>query len=305
MKPGRERGMLLLPVALVLAMAGIAAYAVTREGGMSVSAVNARYEYEAARYLAEAGVNLAVWQNAKRNCSAPVFDPVQLGGGTIGMDGAIGKAGPGALGFTVLASYGGATYRIDRSSNATRMQFYDLSKKSTASIKPKDGSDTFIKQGINSDNHSQKYIEVSDAAGANANGLIEFAALGPIDKFGTRVVQANLELSLNSVAVAALPRSLAVHRVLRDWPDNTTWTTPWTTAGGDYFATPATVVPIVDINTRYVFPILNLTRDWIRNPAQNFGVLLKATGMNTARFESNEGSGTQPLLVATYYPACP
>lgn len=303
MTPGRERGMLLLPVALALAIVGIAAYAATREGGMSVSAVNARYEYEAARYLAEAGVNLAVWQNAKRNCQAPVFDPVQMGGGSIGMDGAITKAGSGTLAFAVLASYGGATYRIDRRSSI-QMPFYDLNKKSTANISAKAGDDTFIKQSSNVDQHAQKYIEMSDVPFFNSNGLIMFADLGPIDKAGTRVVQANLELSLTSMAVATLPRYVSAHRVLRNWNDTATWTSPWSTPGGDYLATPAAVTPIADINTRYVFPLLNLTRDWINNPSQNFGVMLKPTGMIAARFESNEGSGARPLLVATYYPPC-
>lgn len=315
MRMRHEQGMLLLPVSLVLAIAGIAAYAATRESAMSVAAVDARYEYEAARYLAEAGVNLMVWQNAKRNCALPAaFPAFGMAGGTISADangdgnGDVERdSGSATLAFTIAASYKGATYQIKRRGSSA-MPFYDMSIRTVTSIKAGDGNDTFIKQGVASEQHSRSYIEVSDAADANAHGLIKF--IPPAVPPGTRLVQADLELTLDSVAVAQLPRSLSVHRVTRDWRDTATWTSAsssasWTTAGGDYVATPAAVRDIAGANTRYAFPILRLAEDWVRNPALNYGVLLKPAGMTTARFAASDGNGQRPLLVAAYHPACP
>ncbi len=328
MRMAGERGMLLLPMALVLAVAGIAAYAATREGGMSAAAVDARYEYEAARYLAEAGVTLTTWQNAQRGCVAPLFDTVAMGGGTIGVEGAVsrvpvvvttpttgggggGKGGGGGgtttvtgsgLAFTTVASFGGATYRIERR-DPNPMPSYDMNVRTVTSIRAMDGDDTFIKQGETSAQYARTYIEVSDAAGASAHGLIEFIA--PTVAFGTKLVQADLELTLDSAAALRLPRSLSVHRVTRAWADSTTWaSTAWSTPGGDYAAAPTVTRDIAGINTRYAFPILGLANDWIRNPAQNFGVLLKPVGMTTARFAASDGTGARPFLVVTYHPPC-
>jgi hypothetical protein len=327
--------MLLLPVTLVLAIAGIAAYAATREGAMSAAAVDARYEYEAARYLAEAGVKLVTWQNAQRNCATPAFEPVQMGGGTIGVEGAVskvivssssssssttttggGKGGGGGgsgggetvtgsgLAFTSVATFRGATYRIERR-GSTLMPFYNASLRPlpVTSVRAMDGDDTYIMQGETQGQHSRTYLEVSDAAGANAHGLIKFVM--PAVPFGTKILQADLELTLDSVLVSRLPRSLSVHRVTRAWADSTTWdSTLWSTPGGDYLATPAAVREIAGINTRYAFPMLGLVEDWIKNPALNYGVLLKPVGMTTARFAASDGTGSRPFLVASYHPAC-
>ena len=53
-----QRGLVLLPVTLVLAIVGTLAYVMTRDGTMNVSTIDAQYETDRMRYLAEAGVNL-------------------------------------------------------------------------------------------------------------------------------------------------------------------------------------------------------------------------------------------------------
>lgn len=301
-----EHGMLLLPVALMLAIAGAVAYAATREGSMSAAAVDARYEYEAARYLAEAGVTLAVWQNSRRGCFSPVsFGQLEMAGGTISIDDndIDDVDGDSELAFAINASFKGASYRIERKGSGA-VPFYDIGRKTTVSRRASDG-DTFIRQGLASGQHNQEHLEVSDAANNNAHALLQFSAW-TIPK-GSKLVQAHLQIWLESVAIANAQPTLSVHRVTRGWPDNTTWSSPWTTPGGDYAANPEARIDITATsNAWYTLPITALVDSWVNKAVSNHGMLLKTVGMTSAKFYSSDGVDylKRPVLAATYYPAC-
>jgi type II secretory pathway component PulK len=75
----RQRGLVLLPMTLALALVAVVAYGMTRDGAMNVSAVDAQFDTERARYLAEAGVNLVKWRNqqaAAARSGLPVPSPM-------------------------------------------------------------------------------------------------------------------------------------------------------------------------------------------------------------------------------------
>jgi hypothetical protein len=305
MKRRAQHGLLLLPVALALAIAGAVAYAVSRESSMSASAVHARYEYEAARYLAEGGINLAVWQNAKRSCAAPVtFDSLEMAGGTISAEGAITSAAGGSkLAMTIVASFNGASYRIQRV-GSDALQFYDLAVvRDVDPIKTSDGNDTFIRQGTSADQRGLAFLEVSDAVNGNAHALLQFPT-GSIPK-GARLIQAGLRMYLKSYSTVQSKPTLSLHRVTRAWPDNATWTSPWITPGGEYVATPETTTALGASPLFYSLPITTLVDRWVNKSLPNSGVLLRTSGMTNANYASSEaGDPTRPLLFVSYNPAC-
>jgi hypothetical protein len=305
MRRRAQRGLLLLPVALALAIAGAVAYAVSREGSMSASAVDARYEYEAARYLAEGGINLAVWQNAKRSCAAPVtFDALEMAGGTVSAEGAVTDvAGGSRLAMTIVASFNGAAYRIQRV-GSDAMQFYDLATvREVTPIKTIDGNDTFIRQGLGADQRGQLFLEVSDAVNSNAHALLQFPTTS-IPR-GARLIQAGLRIYLKSYSTVQSKPTLSVHRVTRSWPDNATWSSPWSTPGGEYVPTPESTIALGGALLFYSLPLTTLVDRWVNKALPNNGVLLRTSGMTNANYASSDaGDPNRPLLFVSYNPAC-
>jgi hypothetical protein len=138
-----------------------------------------------------------------------------------------------------------------------------------------------------------------------------------------------VELRLNcSNASTATPRTMALHRVLRDWgegtsstnsgsgtaatPNDATWLhsfspgSPWTQPGGDY-AAPSASLGVGDVGP-YVWSDDGLKADvqaWLNGTTPNDGWLLVGdeTALNTARrFDSRENSlaASRPTLTVHY-----
>jgi hypothetical protein len=298
MTVARQRGILLLPVALTLAIVGALAYTMTREGSMGVSAVDAEYDTDVARYLAEAGANLAKWQNEKRGCLSSVgFNTVNLPGGSIAAGNSdIILTSKGVLTANVTAtSTRGAVNRLSRA-----WDLHNLGSRSSVTIGSSGSSDTFIREGSTAQNGSTG-LELTDG---KAHALLKFAP-SSIPKNGL-IVKAELKLYQWDTKSTQPTRTLAVHRVTRDWSTGkATWTSPWDMAGGDYAPAPAAVSAIDGIGT-YNWRVDALVDGWASQALPNFGVLLKPGGLLEARFYSFESdiNDKRPQLVIDYYPSC-
>ena len=300
-----QRGMLLLPVALMLAVVGTLTYTMTREGSMSLASVNADYETEAARYLAEGGARLAIWQNERIGCSSEIaFGKLDLPGiGSI-TSGTIKREGSNTMNISVSAT------TPARPSNPPPAEFVITGRKvmvhkradlTTITLNGAGGNDTSIKLGVSNSLASAKELELSDG---KAHALIRFSMPGDTDN--AVILSAQLKL-VQLYTDSTQPGSLAVHRVMRDWGAGTSWDSPWSTPGGDYAPSATASVAVGPELKEYGLPIEGLVQSWANKTIDDKqGVLLKPSGMLNARFHSLDAATTsnKPKLVVRYYPRC-
>lgn len=295
----RQRGLVLLPMTLALAIVGTLAYAMTRDGAMSVATIDAQYDTERARYLAEAGVNLLKWRNEQLGCgSAQGFvSPVTtLEGGTISSSGVSWKKP--LLGMTLTATTTRGTVNKVVFDDKTGVPLHDLSKKVEITIGSQNGADTFFSK----DNVVGLLMSYLDTTENKSHALIKFGlSKVPADAM---IGEATLRLYLGSVQ-STQAGSLAIHRPLRDWPLQMDWTQGWTNPGGDFAPQASAVIPnVLATSTTYTARIDALVQTLISKPATNYGILLKPTGLVGARFNSFEAVANQPQVFLRYYPIC-
>jgi Tfp pilus assembly protein PilX len=323
---GRSRGFLLLPVALTLVAVGALAFAMTRDAGMSVNRVDAEYDTEVARYLAEAGVNLARWKNNQQNCNAAAtFAPTplyrySLANNDIGT-GAADLVGTMTLNaITVIGNNSSSdkgSINVDVSSATTTapaaslrivrtVARYDLTSIRTAVITGAGGANTFIANaGSGTPQGSMAYMELTDnGPGDQSYGLVRFG-LTAITK-NALVKDATLRLKRFDGESTAIPnRRLDLYRVTSTWdPQTATWTLPWSRPGGDYAGAPVAGSPI-DANAYYSWRIDGLVAGWMNGTLANNGLLLKPTNLNKSRFSAfSSGAADGPQLTVNYYERC-
>jgi hypothetical protein len=307
----RQRGILLLPVALTLALVGTLAYSMTREGSMAVSSVDAAYDTEMVRYLAEGGAHLVKWQNERSSCSSDTafgtFEmPSEIGGTrTIGTvkTGTIVREGKNTLNITVSAKtpdrpgIPGAEYRIDE----RKVTVHNRYDPTTLTLNGAGGNDTTITRDVTTGQGSDKEVVLSDD---KSYAVLKFDLPGEMD--GATVLSAQLKL-VQSYTDSTQPGFVSLHRLTRDWSSGATWTSPWTTPGGDYVASATARVPIGTELKEYILPIDGLVQSWANKTTNDKqGILLKPGGLLNARFHSLDATLTsnKPKLVVRYLPRC-
>jgi Tfp pilus assembly protein PilX len=320
------RGFLLLPVALTLVVVGALAYAMTRDAGMSVARVDAAYDTEVARYLAEAALNLARSKNNTSCASGAASFPAtklyryslassdigtttadQVGTMTANSMSVVGNNSNSDKG-NLIADVSSSTMTSPAASlRIVRTVFrYNLSNLKTATITGGGGASTFIYTGANPvPQGSASYLELTDnGPGDQSYGLVRFS-LSTIAK-NALVKDATLRLKRNEGESTALPnRKLDLYRLTSAWdPASATWSVPWVKPGGDYPATSVASSPIND-NGSYTWHLDGLVAGWVDGTMPNNGVLLKPTGLIDSRFSAFTNSdGNGPQLTVNYYERC-
>jgi hypothetical protein len=299
----RQRGVALLSVSILLVVLGALAFAMSRQGAMAAHAVDAQYDTETARYLAEAGLNVAEWRDRQAGCkkndglvkpsridgSGTYTASIANGGKTLAID-AVGKAEPG-----------GAQVALSRNNVAAHTNVA-----SDVTLGGAAGEDTFLTaDAALVPQHGRRYLELTQAKSV---ALLQFDL--PADLDGAVVVKAELSLrqyQSNSVLPALL---VSVHRVTRDWDNNlASWIMArllagWASAGGDYMAGNVAALAIAGNNT-YTWDITALADGWANHAFPNYGLLLLADGpLQQARFYGFQSGQTTPALHLTYYRKC-
>ncbi len=290
-----QNGIMLLPVVLALAVVGALAFSMTREGGMGAAAVDADYEIARVRYLAEAGVTLARWQNEQEGCgstkrhTAPVLFP----GGRVTID-RVGKADRG-VSVDVTASLDPAAAGAARATLALSREVQMRTVKETLLVDDK-SADTYI--GSNGATNVDGLSELIVADG-KSHALIRFK---PIPEVKDSVIaRAELRVELELLKLLGTTGTLTVHGIEREWePKNVSWTAPWTTPGGD--AGPALGSLTVRRDEEIAIRVDALAQDWAAGLPE-LGMLIKSEGITEARIESFE-SGDEPKLFVRHYVLC-
>ena len=323
----RARGFLLLPMALTLVVVGALAYAMTRDAGTSITRVDAAYDTDAARYLAEAAVNYARWKNNQTNCgNTPAsFAPTplyryNLASGNVGttaadLVGTMTLNSAAVVGNNSSSDKGNLTVDVSSATTTSpaaslrivRTVFrYNLTNLKTAAITGGGGANTFIYTGATVvPQGSATYLELTDNGAADQSyGLVRFS-FSTIAK-NALVKDATLRLKRYDGESSALAnRKVDLYRLTSSWdPASATWSLPWVRPGGDYPASPVASSPIID-NRYYTWRIDGLAAGWIDGSMANNGVLLKPTNLYKSRFSSFTNSdGDGPLLTVNYYERC-
>jgi len=327
----RTRGFLLLPMALTLVAVGALAYAMTRDAGTSITRVDAAYDTDAARYLAEAAVNYARWTNNQTKCdSKPAsFLPTDLyryslATGNVGTSAAdkvgtmtlnsvtvVGNNSSSDKGSIVVdASSATATASSTAPAGALRIVRtvvrYNLSSLKQATITGGGGANTFIYNGANPvPQGSTGYLELTDNGPADQSyGLIRFG-LTTLPK-NALVKDATLKLTLSSANfIWALP-TVDIYRITSAWdPTTATWSVPWSKPGGDIANGRVYSTVINPATADSYWRVDTLVAGWMDGTMPNNGLLLKPYNMSHARFGAFSSSGgTGPQLTVNYYERC-
>jgi hypothetical protein len=300
----KQRGILLLPVALTLAIVAALAYGMTSEGSMNVSAVDAQYDVEVARYVAASGIQVAKWRAAKYHCDgnrAKLVDLAVPGGSVTVTEASMSK---GILSVSVEAG----TSRVGTLQTARRsLPVYDFEvpAKQATIIGPGDDDTTIVRIGSGPDK------SLLEATEGNAHPLVSFKLPPELADKGS-LIQATLKLTKQSGNSTQPNRALGVHRLTRDWNKDANWVSArkdvaWSTPGGDY-AEPAAASIMIDpgngaTNGAYTVRIDSLVQGWADGSYPNYGMLLKPTALANALFVSFDG-GNKPELTVRYFKRC-
>lgn len=325
----RTRGFLLLPVTLTLVVVGALAYAMTREAGMNVASVEAAYDTEQARYLAEAALHLARWRNHQQDCGALArFQPTPLYRYSLAT-GNVGTTPSDLVGTMTLNDIKEITNNandlkgsitVDVSSATTAdpagsqrivrtVPRYELDDQKQIILRGGGGASTFIRTGPNATPQgSMAYMELTDDGPNNQwYGLVRFD-LSPLQK-NALVKEATLKLRRFHGEISPLfGRSVDLYRITTPWdPRTATWSFPWSKAGGDYADDAVASTPIFTTFSavNYYWRIDTLVAGWVNGTLANNGVLLKPVKLQESRFNAfPSGSSDGPELTVTYYERC-
>lgn len=308
-QPGdrRQRGMLLLSVSLMLAMLAALAFAMSRESAMAAQTVDAQYDAAQARFLAEAGLNLARWKDEQAGCknTANLPSTSLTGIGSFSATVATGSTNGASLKITATGvTPTGAKVTIFRDS----VIVHDLTKPTNVTLKAGgSSSDTFLSS-------LQPLVEVSGTTyleltqGLNT-ALLQFD-LGPV-KTNSSVVKADLKLYQYQSASSPPGQVVSVHRVSRDWDNHATWlmakgTTPWTNASGDYTAANVASATLSGNGATTTWDIAAMVDGWSERSFVNNGLLLRPDGpLQQVRFASMQSNSyARPIVDVTFYPPC-
>jgi Tfp pilus assembly protein PilX len=324
----RTRGFLLLPVALTLVAVGALAYAMTRDAGMSVTGVDAEYDTDVARYLAEAAVNLARWNNNKTNCSSSpaTFSPTTLYRYNLAK-GSVGTTPADLVGTMTLNSISIVSNNSNNNKNSITVDVssattatppgsqqivrtvyrYNLTNRRTANLSGSGaGANTTISTTNATPQGTMAYMELTDnGPGDQSFGLLRFN----LNALPRNALVRDATLRLKRISGEFTPlftRRLDIQRVTSAWDSATaTWSLPWSKAGGDVAAESIDSSPI-GIDGYYYFLRLDaLVAGWMDGTLANNGVLLKPTSLNKSRFAAfSSGDTDGPQLTVNYYERC-
>lgn len=315
-------GYILLPVVLLLAFTAAISYVLNREGGGEVRSAGNQRHIDASRYAAEAGLQHEAWLAQTKNCAN--YTNLASTPLALAADGASYSATVSPTsGSPVLIT---ATGTLTDGTSHTLARGAEVYQPTVRQMILPAVADTYID---NSASNSAKNYGASDKLRVNqnsANALLKFdLSRSPISPYA-QIASAQLELQRYGTGPGAAAAEVSAHKVINVWAEgaggNTgstslsgaTWALgqparSWTNAGGDTDTRKSakTTVTVGPGSVPFVWDITDLTRDWLAQPVNNYGVMLKTTGaLLNADFRSDEASQTseRPKLTLNYRLPC-
>jgi hypothetical protein len=303
-----QSGAALLAVSIMLTIMAALAFALNRQTGMTTLSVEAQYDLASARYLAEAGANMARWANQYQGCktSSTTVPGVLSGVGTYSI--VVTKSPPKNINVVSTgatagsATIPGATAVLTR----TALPLYQLQDAPESKTLGGPTSDTYINTPFTAGvfNNTGKILYLAQG---QSQALLQFA----LTDIPPNSLIDSATLSMVQTAGSSVQRAVNLYRVTAQWDaPAANWTNArpaslWTAPGGDY-ATDYVAQASAGLGLTVSWDITTLVDAWLSGKATNYGILLKmANTGQAANFYSFEASGTlAPVISVKFYKAC-
>lgn len=301
---------------LTLAVVGTIAYLLNRATALDVRlgiGVGRRLE---ARYVAEAGVEHALWRVNQAGCSGYSDLATTVFGNHTYAARIAPTSGP-QVGITAIGTLDDGTKQTYRRAGLA------VVRRVSVTLQPGASTDDAT---VNANEPTKNYgaepkIVVSSFGVETSHALLRFD-LSAIPADAT-VVSAQLRVYFEGVSAAPAGAEVSARPVTRDWVEGTlqgaepadgaTWLTydggsPWVTAGGDVDPTAVATAALGAVGEYYELDISGFVRDWHDAASPNYGLRLEGTpGLKAAEFVSGDDSDVskQPQLTISYSQPCP
>ncbi len=311
-----QNGYILLPVILALTILAVLSYQLTTESALNVGSAVRNQEMQTAKYVAEAGLQHAIWQLNQANCSGySDFTNGSLGEYQYNTSITPKNGSP----VTIIATgtdANGTAYSIKQES----MKVYQTYQ--TLILQPgSEGKDAWVDANSPKDNFGKSnWMTISgNPTEKYFLGYFDLSSLPPESK----IITASLEMYMDSVTNATSSSSFSLFRMTQDWIEGTGdwWDARdgvnWDTSDGSTTWTwPDNHYSIKAIATTKINPsfdgwhswdIQKLVSLWHSNKISNFGFLIKAdSSVQDAGFYSSDFKNTSknPKLTITYTCEC-
>ena len=324
MKGETQRGSVLLAVVLALSLIGAVALLLNRGGSMNLQFSASQETADVARAAAEAALNHAVWQAQQSNCvnyvnftdqpfGSPAYQTVFSPVYTTSITPLFGS--PVLVKAKGVLQKSGTTRELSR-----RVRVYEPSTNVTLQLGTDPGKDAMLDDFYPLRNYGgADYLQITDTGSWLQRPVLQFDLTGI--PASVKVISAKLELKHLSTQT---PGTASIHRLTRDWVEGTkagggqadgaNWpshdgTNSWTTAGGDFEATPVLTKQVTSAthNLWVDWEIDTLVADWVSGKTPNYGLLIKSDGsLDKAKFASREATdpADAPKLTITYSCEC-
>lgn len=311
-----NRGFILIPVILTLTLLAAIAFMMSRQGAINAGGVVREHQPEIARYVAEAGLNHALWQANASSCTGYT----DLTGVPLGQHSYTTTITPTTGSPVAIKAVGTHTQGASYTYNRDQVKIYQFPNQQTV-LQPgvTAGQDTYLYEWENTWNYglSTSLWVRNNWANSFAYSLFNFDVSSiPTE---AKIISATLELWQNTPS--SLGGNVAVRRITSDWSEGiqtggigtASWNesdaaVAWSSAGGDYssIVSANTTIPAATVDW-YQWEIASLVSGWVSDAASNQGFILTPESVNTYVEFSSSDSGDptlRPKLTITYACEC-
>lgn len=304
----RQRGFILLPVVLAIALIAAIAYLMNNDGAMNTNMLGREIASSQARYAAKAGLNHMLWQIDQSGCSGySNIGPTAFGKNSYSVTVTPTSGSPVSIAATGTDP-GGSSYTIKRDGvNVGHGPTLTKVIQPDAATAP----DTYISYLSPTINYGTSSTSpVTQRSGNNKRSLLQF----DLSRFtaAATIVSANLSLYQNSFSSLGGP--VSAHRLsggawsetASSWNNRNT-VLAWTTAGGDYEASAVAVTTITaGLVDWFSWDITPLAQDWVSGTYPNNGLIVIPDTVNSdATFVSSDQANTLiPKITVSYNCPC-
>ena len=301
-----QQAYILVTVIITLFILASITVLLNRESSMAVNMTASESRVTKARYVAEAGINHALWQANNANCTGyPSSVTNSFGSNSYTISVSPTSGSPVSVSAEgTLAS--GETINLSR----TNLKVYEpptvvaLQPDSTA------GLDTYLDEFKPTFNYGDtQNLKVSAVTGKALQSLLKFD-LTSIPS-GQTITSATLELRVNNASVDST--IVTIHNVTKDWGEgNANWTESnsginWANSGGDFDSTISASATTPSAQDWVSWDISDLVTDWVNGTSANYGLMLGTTESGKSTQFSSTDAGlpaNRPKLTISYSCEC-
>ncbi|MFK8026611.1 MAG: LamG-like jellyroll fold domain-containing protein [Gammaproteobacteria bacterium] len=304
----RQSGFALLPVAIIIAVVASIAYLIAHQSAMNVNNVGSHNDSTRAEYIAQAGLQHALWQANNSGCVN-----YGLASTNFGDDNYSATISPIDSSPVTINATGTLANGTSRTITRDNISIYNLLSQTVILQPGSEGIDSFLEGESGHLDHNKKgdmNLETNSDTTSTDRSLIQFdlSSLPTSIKIDSAILELYLHDNVGP------EDTVEAHALTRSWTeDGVTWetydgVTSWTSPGGDYEN--QSVAEFVTSGVGWhSLDITSLTQKWTDGEFPNNGVILLSEASSGAKrkkyHSSDEKEATlRPKLTITYLCEC-